>query len=128
LAPKRIFTRSHPNPEPATAIDNPEKLPRKKIVTEGSGSHSPFHISPSLLEKLVALQDLEFDIPFEQILFRTKSDSFVSEIVLDQTILQPKTPEILSPKADVDQLFLQEFDKLEYLVANIDQALDRAHF
>jgi hypothetical protein len=77
---------------------------------------------------LVALQDLEFDIPFEQILFRTKSDSFVSEIVLDQTILQPKTPEILSPKANVDQLFLQEFDKLEYLVANIDQALDIAHF
>jgi hypothetical protein len=48
--------------------------------------------------------------------------------VLDQTILQPKTPEILSPRADVDQLFLQEFDKLEDLVANLDQALDRAHF
>ena len=48
--------------------------------------------------------------------------------MLDQTILQPKTPEILSPKADVDQRFLQEFDKLEDLVANIDQALYIAHF
>jgi len=47
---------------------------------------------------------------------------------LDQTILQPKTPKILSPREDVDQLFLQEFDKLEDLVANLDQALDRAHF
>jgi hypothetical protein len=77
---------------------------------------------------LVSLQDLEFDISFEQSLFRTKSDSFVSETVLDQTILQPKTPEILSPRADVDQRFLQEFDKLEDLVANLDQALDKAHF
>jgi hypothetical protein len=30
LAPKRVFTRSHPDPEPATTIDNPEKLLRKK--------------------------------------------------------------------------------------------------
>jgi hypothetical protein len=77
---------------------------------------------------LVSLQDLEFDISFEQSLFRTKSDSFVSETVLDQTILQPRTPEILSPRADVDQRFLQEFDKLEDLVENLDQALDKAHF
>jgi hypothetical protein len=48
--------------------------------------------------------------------------------VLDQTILQPKTPGILSPREDVDQRFLQEFDKLEDLVENVDQALDRAHF
>ena len=37
-------------------------------------------------------------------------------------------PEILSPRADVDQRFLQEFDKLEDLVENIDQALDKSHF
>jgi hypothetical protein len=48
--------------------------------------------------------------------------------VLDQTILQPKTPEILSPREDVDQHFLQEFDKLEDFVENLDQALDIAHF
>jgi hypothetical protein len=62
LAPKRIFTRSHPDPEPATTIDNPEKLLRKKTIMEGLGSHGPFHRPPSLLEKLVSLQDLEFDI------------------------------------------------------------------
>jgi hypothetical protein len=77
---------------------------------------------------LVSLQDLEFDIYFEQILFRTKSDGFVSEIALDKTILQPRTPEILSPRADVDQRFLQEFDKIEDLVVNIDQALYKSHF
>jgi hypothetical protein len=128
LAPKRVFSRSHLDPEPATAIDNPEKLLRKKNATEGSGSHSPLHRSPSLPEKLVSLQDLEFDISFEQSLFRTKSDSFVSETVLDQTILQPRTPEILSPMVDVDQRLLQEFEKLEDLVVNLDQASDQAYF
>jgi hypothetical protein len=128
MAPKRVFTRSHPDLEPAIAIDNPEKILRKKNVAEGSRSHSPLHRSPSLLKKLVALQDLEFDISFEQSLFRTKSASFVSETILDQTILHPRTPEIISPREDVDQKFLQEFDKLEDLVANLDQALDKAHF
>jgi hypothetical protein len=57
-----------------------------------------------------------------------KSDSFVTETILDQTILQPRTPEILSPRAIPDKKFLEEFDKLETLVANLDQALHQAHF
>jgi hypothetical protein len=57
-----------------------------------------------------------------------KSDSFVTEIVLDQTILQPQTPKILSPRAIPDKKFLEKFDKLETLVANLDQALHQAHF
>jgi hypothetical protein len=48
LAPKRIHTRSHPDPEPAIAVDDPEKLLRKKNTVEGSGSHSPLHRSTSL--------------------------------------------------------------------------------
>jgi hypothetical protein len=128
LAPKRIHTRSHPDPEPAIAVDDPEKLLRKKNTVEGFGSHSPLHRSTSLPENLVAIQDLEFDISFEKSLFRTKSDSFISETVLDQTILQPRTPEILSPREEFDQRFLQEFNKLEDLVANLDQALYQAHF
>jgi hypothetical protein len=59
---------------------------------------------------------------------RTKSNSFASETVLDQTILQPRAPELLYPREDIDQQFLQEFYKLEYLVAILDQALYQAHF
>jgi hypothetical protein len=55
LAPKRAYTRSHPDLEPAIAIDNPEKLLRKKTIPEGSVSHSPLQRSPSLPEELVAL-------------------------------------------------------------------------
>jgi hypothetical protein len=49
-------------------------------------------------------------------------------MILDQTILQPRIPEILSPRTEFDQRFLQEFNKLEELVANLDQALYQAHF
>jgi hypothetical protein len=98
MSPTRVYTRSHPNPNPATTVDDLEKLLRKKNIVEGYGSHNPLHMSNSLPEKLVSIQDIEFDISFEQILFRTKSDSFVSETNLDQTILQPKTLEIISPR------------------------------
>jgi hypothetical protein len=76
---------------------------------------------------LVALQDLEFDISFEQSLFRTKFDNFVSETVLDQTFFQPKTHKILSPRSKADQHFFPEYDKLEDLVVNLGQALDKTY-
>ena len=98
MAPKIFYTRSHPDPQPTAAVDNPEKLLGKRNIVEGFGSHSPLHRSNSLLEKLIAIQDPEFDISSEQILFRTKSDSFVSETILDQTILQPRTLETLYPR------------------------------
>ena len=64
MAPKRAYTRSHPDPKPIIAIENPEQLLRKNTIAEGSGSHSPLHRSPSLPEELVALQDLDFDTIF----------------------------------------------------------------
>jgi hypothetical protein len=74
-------------------------LLRKKTIVEGSVRHNPLQKSPSLPEELVSIQDLDFDIFFEQSLFRTKSDSFVAETILDPTVLQPRTPEVLSPTA-----------------------------
>jgi hypothetical protein len=83
LVPKRAYTRSHLDLEPAIETDNLEQLLRKKTIAEVLGSHSPLHRSPSLPEELVALQDLDFDTFFEQSLFRTKSDIFVTETILD---------------------------------------------
>ena len=57
-----------------------------------------------------------------------KSDIFVTETFLDQTILQHRTPEILSPRVFSDKKFHEEFDKLETLAVNLDQALHQAHF
>jgi hypothetical protein len=87
MAPKRTYTRAHPDPEPAIAVDNPKKLLKKKNIAEGFENHNPLHRSFSLPEELVDIQDLDFDLFFEQILFRTKSDNFLSDTVLDQDIL-----------------------------------------
>jgi hypothetical protein len=35
LSPKRVYTRSHPDPEPAMATNNPKQLLRKKTIVEG---------------------------------------------------------------------------------------------
>jgi hypothetical protein len=74
------------------ATDNLEQLLKKKTIVEGLVRHNPLQKSPSLPEELVSLQDLDFDILFKQILFRTKSDSFVAETILDPTVLQPLDP------------------------------------
>jgi hypothetical protein len=58
----------------------------------------------------------------------SKPNSFVDEIVLDQTILQPRTPERVSPRIDFDQQILQDFEKLQYLASNRDHALYKDHF
>ena len=65
MDPKIIHTRSHPDPEPVTIVDNPKNLIRKRNTTEGQGSSSPLHMATSLPEKLVTIQDIEFDLPFE---------------------------------------------------------------
>lgn len=76
LAPKRIFTRAHPNPNLAEFVDNPEKLVRKKSLTESQGiniplsrfnslpENSPLSRSNSLLERFETIQHIEFDFPF----------------------------------------------------------------
>ena len=68
---------------------------RKRSFIESQGSNSPLSRfnSPmeniflsrynSLLEKFETLQDIEFDLNFEQSLFRTKSESDLHETVID---------------------------------------------
>jgi hypothetical protein len=102
-------------------------LIRKRSTTESQGSSSPPPRETSLPEKFVTIQDIQFDLPFEHSLFRTKSDSFVDETVLDQAILQPSTPERHSPGSDLDQQILQNFEKLQDLASDFDQALHKAY-
>jgi len=52
----------------------------------------------------------------------------VDETVLDQDILQSRTPERHSPGVDLDQQILQDFEKLQDLASNFDQALHKAYF
>lgn len=72
---------------------------RKKIFTQSQGSNSPLsrfdfllHNIPLLrsnylLEKFETLQDIKFDLPFQQILFRSKYEAFVDQTIIDEDIL-----------------------------------------
>jgi len=102
-------------------------LIRKIITTESQGNSSPLPRATSLIEEFVTIQDIHFDLPFENIFFRTKSGSFVDDIVLDQAILQPSTPERHSLGSNLDQQILQDFEKLQDLASDFDQVLHKAY-
>jgi hypothetical protein len=120
LAPKKVYTRSHPDPEPAIVTDNPEQLLRKKTIVEGSVSHTPFHKSLSFSGEPVTFQNPDFDTFSQQSLIRTWSNSFVTGIIFDPTVLQPRTPEVLSPmdKPEVKKNPLQILSEYENIRIN----------
>jgi hypothetical protein len=78
-------------------IDNPEHFLRRKTLAVGSVSYTPLHKSPSFSGKPVISQNLDLDTFPQRSLVRTRSDSFVTGLVFDPTVLQPRTPEVLSP-------------------------------
>lgn len=76
---------------------------------------------------MVTIQDVEFYIPFELSLFRTKSKSFTDESVIDHSILQPYIPKTQPVEPYLDQQTLQNFDKLQGLVLVLDQSISEAY-
>lgn len=84
-----IYTRAHPDPKPPKVVDNPQKLIRKRSLTESQESNNPLPRVNSLLESFSTVEDIEFDLPFEHSLFHTKVDTFVPNIVFDESILKP---------------------------------------
>ena len=137
LASKRPYTRSHPDPKTPEIVDDPQRIGRrtkdtsKKSVkqissSKGLGSNNPIPISQSLPVKIEALQDIEFDLKFEQSLFRRKSLNWEDTIVLDQSILHPDSPKSLSSLKSNQEIF-QDFEILECLVSKFTSALTYAY-
>jgi hypothetical protein len=88
LAPKNIHTRRNPDPEPTTSVVDPEKLLHKR---KEKASHSGIfldRISSFPKDGVKSIDDLEFDIKFEQTLFRSKSESDLTEILFDEKKFQ----------------------------------------
>jgi len=74
LAPIRPhYTRAHPDPNPATIIDDLDRILRKLKKVETQGSSSQLIKENSLPKELSSLEDIQFDLSFELSLFRTKS-------------------------------------------------------
>lgn len=138
MAPKRTYTRSHPGLNPTEIVDDLEKLVGKRSFTKSQGSNSPpssFNSIPeniplsssnSLPEKFETLRDIEFDLTFQKSLFRSKSEAFLDQTIIDKTIIQPYVcqTQVLEIYRDFESL--HQFDKLQGLVLVLDQAIEEA--
>ena len=89
----RRYTRSNPDPNPPTIFSDPQNIGRKaksvvetSSIAENQSERSSIPRANSFPGKLENLQDIEFDINFEQILFRSKSLSWIDETVFDYSI------------------------------------------
>ena len=83
MAPKKIYTRKNLGPNPILeSVEDLEKLLRKKKAQNDTGIS--LNRSTSLpKEGVISIEDLEFDEKYELSLFRSKSDSDLTTIVLD---------------------------------------------
>jgi len=109
MAPRNIYTQSHPDPNAPKVVNNPARLIRKKIFIESQASNYPLPRSNSLLESFITVEDIEFYLPFDHSLFRNKSESFAPKTVFDESILKPH---ILAHKLvilDSDKDVVQQF-------------------
>ena len=93
MAPSgKKYTRKNWDPNPTEPVDNPEKL-----IGEGKKKNI---ISPPLLTRSISLSqevvqnldNLQFDYKFQHSLFRSKSDSDLSEVVVDLPTLLTFVP------------------------------------
>lgn len=102
LAPKR-YTKLNPNPNPPTIVDNPEKILRKLKFKppESETSTSTLLRTTTLHAQLIALEDFSFDLNFEFSLFKSKSESSLSETLFDPVKLESY---VQSYKASSDKL------------------------
>ena len=89
----RKYTRSNLDLNPPTIVNDAHKIGRKykKVVEKSSlaGEQSSGDFIPrvnSLPGRFDTLQDIEFDVNFEQSLFRSKSLSWIDQTVVDSSI------------------------------------------
>ena len=80
--------------------------------------------SNSLAEKFETLQDREFDFPFQKSLFRSKSEAFINQTIINKVILQPYISQAQDLESEPDLEPLQQFAKLQGLVSVLDQAIE----
>ena len=86
MAPRRIYTRSNPNLDPnlPEVVEDPERILKNKKTKIDSGNPSINRSISFPEEGFISVDDLEFDLKFEHSLFRSESDSDLSQIVFDQ--------------------------------------------
>jgi hypothetical protein len=88
----KVYTRVNPDPYPTASVSSPEKLLHKikERITEPV-CYLDWNLSlPKYWVKII--DDLEFDLLFEQTLFRYISESYLNEIIFDDKKFQNLIP------------------------------------
>jgi hypothetical protein len=88
LAPKRIHTRRNPYLEVVILVSDPDKIvhKRKQNPTNLVLCLDKYLYFPK--DGVTSIEDLDFDLKFEQTLFRTKYESCLNEIIFDEKRFQ----------------------------------------
>ena len=129
MASKRTYyTRAHPDPQPTTIVDDPDRILRKPKKVESQGSSSELIKENSLPKELSSIEDIQFDLSFEHYLFRTKSENSVHDTVIDPNFIQFIESKKDTIQLDLDQQVLDTFDKLDVLTSNLIKDIDNAYF
>ena len=92
LAPRRIYTRANPDPNPPIAVENPEKILRKSSSKVGKETYELYKSTSLPVEGVESIDEVTFDLKFKHSLFKSKSESDLSHIVFDPKLLNPITP------------------------------------
>ena len=84
MVPKRIPTRRNLDPKHIAYVSNLEKLLHKrKERTIDSFSYLDINLSLPK-DGVKSIDDLDFDLKFEKTLFRSRSESKLNEIIIDE--------------------------------------------
>ena len=124
---RTYYTRAHPNSNPAIIFGNPDETLRKNNKVESQERISQLIKENSLPKELSNLEDLQFDLSFENPLFRTKSETLVCDTVIDPTFIHFIESKKNIIRLDLDQHVLDTFDKLDVLTSNLIRHIDEAY-
>ena len=128
MASRRFYyTRSNPDPQPIVIVDNPDRIGKKIKRVEDLGNKFSLVKENSLPKHLSSLQDIEFDINFEQSLFRTKSESDLQINVIDLDFISFLETKKETFSVDSEENIFEVYDKLDAITATLIKEIDEAY-
>ena len=133
LASRKVYyTRSNPDPKPVVIVENPDRIGKKKKQLENLEVEVLLKRVNSLPQDLVSLQDIDFDLKFENSLFRSQSKSDLKTTFLDPVFISFLNTKQKYITADFKTHKVQDQTKIEQLnltiLKDIDEAIELAQF
>lgn len=92
MAPNRIYTRAIPDPNPPKEVENPEKILRKSSSKVSKETYQLYKSTYLPVEVVKSIDEVTFHLKLEYSLFKSMSESDLSQIIFDPKLLSPITP------------------------------------